>query len=133
MKIDILEQPDPDIFRDRKKYILWFVFYLVLACVAVGTGVVAVYGDAYHFKNLENWALGVLVGSSLGITRFGNRLQAYKKLFPPQREKIIELRSTHPAIEKYCAQVEASGRGLIRIEFEVCVQYSEKHSAVSCV
>lgn len=130
MKIKIPGSPDPDIFRDRKKYALWFAFFLVGACVSVGVAVFAVYFDTHHYKNLDNWAIGTLVGSSLGITWFGNRLQAYKRLYPPHREKLVELRANHPEIDKYCAEVEAMGRRLIRAEYEALNEYSEKHSAV---
>lgn len=130
MKIDILGQPDPDIFRDRKKYTLWFAFFLVTTCVGVGVGVFAVYFDTHHYKYLGDWALGILVGSSLGITWFGNRLQAFKRLFPPQLENLAKLRAKHPAIKRYCAEVEATGRRFTRGEYEACVDYSEKHSTV---
>ena len=133
MKIKISRKPDPDIFRDRKKYALWFVFFLVGACVGVGIAVFAVYFDTHHYKNLDNWAIGTLVGSSLGITWFGNRLQAYKKLYRPHREKLVELRLNHPEIEIYCAEVEAMGRELIKAEYEAFIEYSEKHSAVPFV
>jgi hypothetical protein len=66
----------------------------------------------------------------LGITWFGNRLQAYKRLYPPHREKLVELRLNHPEIDRYCAEVEAMGRGLIRAEYEAFNEYSEKHAAV---
>lgn len=130
MKIKIPGHPDPDIFRDRKKYALWFVFFLVGACVGVGVAVFALYFDTHHYKNLDNWAIGTLVGSSLGITWFGNRLQAYKKLYRPHREKLVELRLNHSEIEMYCAEVEAMGRELIKAEYEACIEFSEKHSAV---
>jgi hypothetical protein len=130
MKIKFPGQPDPDIFRDRKKYALWFAFFLAGACVSVGLAVFAVYFDTHHYKNLDNWAIGTLVGSSLGITWFGNRLQAYKKLYRPHREKLVELRSNHPEIEIYCAGVEAMGRELIKAEYEACIEFSEKHSTV---
>jgi hypothetical protein len=130
MKIKIPGPPDPDIFRDRKKYALWFAFFLVGACVSVGVAVFTVYFDTHHYKNLDNWAIGTLVGSSLGITWFGNRLQAYKRLYRPHREKLVELRANHPEIDKYCAEVEAMGRRLIQAEYEAFNEYSEKHSAV---
>lgn len=130
MKIDILDQPVPDIFRDRIKYAVWFAFFLFLVFVAIGIAVFVVYFDTHSHQNLENWSLGILAGSSLGITWFGSKLQKYKKLFPPQREKIAELRALHPAIDTYCSGVEAMGRNLIRAEYEACLLYSEKHSAV---
>ena len=130
MKIKIPGPPDPNIFRDRKKYAFWFALFLIGACGSVGVAVFAVYFATHDFKNLDDWALGTLVGSSLGITWFGNRLQAYKKLYPPHREKLAQLRLDYPAIEIYCAAVEAMGRRLIRAEYEACIEYAEKHSAV---
>lgn len=128
MKIKIPGQPDPDIFRDRKRYALWFAFFLMGACVSVGVAVFAVYFDTHHYNNLDNWAIGLLIGSALGITWFGNRLQAYKKLYRPHREKLVELRLNHPEIEIYCAEVEAMERGLIQAEYEAFLEYSERHS-----
>ncbi len=128
MKVKIPGQPDPDIFRDRKKYALWFAFFLLGACVSVGVAVFAVYFGTPHYKNLDNWLIGTLVGSSFGVTWFGNRLQAYKKLYRPHLEKLLELRSNHPEIEIYCAKVEAMGRGLIRAEYDAFIEYSESHS-----
>ena len=130
MKIKIPGPPDPDIFRDRKKYALWFAFFLAGTCVSVGVAVFAVYFDTHQYKNLDNWAIGALVGSSLGITWFGNRLQDYKKLYPPHRKKLVELRTNYPEIEKYCTEVEAIGRELIRAEYDACLDYAEKRSAV---
>lgn len=130
MKIDITKQPDSDIFRDRKKYILWFCFFMFLVGIAIAIGVFAVYYDTSHYENIDNYALGILALASLGVTWSGNKLQSYKKLFPPQFEKLTELRAKHPVIETYCAKVQASGRRFIRAEYEACVDYSEKHAAV---
>jgi hypothetical protein len=127
MKIKIPGQPDPDIFRDRKKCALWFAFFLAGACVSVGIAVFAVYFDTHNYKNFDNWAIGTLVGSALGITWFGNRLQDYKKLYRPHREKLVDLRSNHPEIEIYCTEVEIMGRRLIRAEYEAFIEYSERH------
>lgn len=132
MKVNILEPPESDIFRERKKYTFWFVFFLVLASIGVGIGVYAIYYDTHHIKNLDDIALGVLVGASVCISWSGNKLQAYKKLFPPQKEKIMELRGEHPAIETYCAQVEKT-RYLIRAEYEACTEYAEDHKGVPFV
>lgn len=127
MKIKISEQPDPDILHNRRKYALWFAFFLAWACVSLGVAVFAVSFNTQHYQNLDNWIIGTLVGSSLGITWFGNRLQAYKKLYRPHLEKLVELRSNHPEIEIYCAVVEAVGRGLIQAEYEAFIEYSEHH------
>ena len=83
MKINILHPPDQDIFRDRKKYIIWFIFFLFWAFFAVGIAVFAIYFATHTYQNLDNWALGILFVSSLGITWPGSKLQTYKKLYPP--------------------------------------------------
>lgn len=129
MKIDLHEPPEHDIFRDKKKYTLWFSFFLSIAGVAVAIGCYAIYSDGSHVVNLENYALGILVASSLGVTRFGNRLQEYKALFPPQKENLALLRAQYPVLEEYCAGVEALQRRFIRAEYEACVDYAEKHEA----
>ncbi|SDP44225.1 hypothetical protein [Desulforhopalus singaporensis] len=127
MKVDITGQPDPDIFRHRKKYILWFVFFLAWVVAALGIIVFAVYYDTSGYRNLDNFALGLLVGASIGTTWSGNRLQAYKKLFPPQLEQLVQMRSTHGVIDAYCQGVDTIGRPLIRAEYEACVKYAEHH------
>ena len=133
MNVDICTTPDPEIFRDRKKYALWFALFMAMACTGVGIGVFAIYFDTSNFSNLDDWALGALVGASIGITWSGNRLQAYKRLYPPQLAKLAELRANHPVIDEYCRAVEAAGRGLIRAEYEACKEYAEDHSAVPFV
>lgn len=125
MKIDIGKAPEQDIFRNKKKYILWFIFFLVLVCTAIGLGVYSVYSTSEHVINLEDWSLGILVASAVGVTVFGNKLQAYKALFPPQREKLDALRAQHSVIDTYCSQVDTLQRRYIRAEYEACVEYAE--------
>lgn len=130
MKIDLHKPPEQDIFHDQKKYILWFIFFMLMACVAVAIGCYAIYSDGYHGTDLEDYALGILVISSLGVTRFGNRLQKYKVLFPPQREKLTLLRTQYQLLEDYCAGVEALQRRFIRAEYQACVDYANKQDVV---
>lgn len=125
MKIDIHQTPEHDIFRDRRTNIIWFSFFLLLVCAAVAIGFYAVYSTGSQSFQPEDWALGLLVAASIGITIFGNRLQAYKALFPPQKEKLVSLRQQYPIIEQYCAQVEGMQRKFIRAEYEACVEYAE--------
>ncbi|MGW8193411.1 MAG: hypothetical protein ACWGOX_04025 [Desulforhopalus sp.] len=130
MKIDILTAPDADIMRDRKRYAVFFTCFLVLACLGLGIGAYAIYFNAHHYDNLENIALVCFVGASLFISYFGGKLQAYKRLYPPHKEKLAELREHHPVIDTYCRQVEALKRPMIKAEFEACVTYAEKHQAI---
>lgn len=130
MQIDLHKPPEQDIFRDRTKYIVWFSFFMLLACVAVLIGCYAIYHEGYNDLNLEDYALGILVVSSLGVTRFGNRLQKYKSLFPPQREKLALLRVQYRVLDEYCSGVEALQRRFIRAEYEVCVDYANKQEAL---
>ncbi len=125
MKVDISRSPDPDIFRNRKSQSFWFSLFFVIAIGAIGVGAYVMYVDTKLDPHLVDWALGVLVVSSLFITRFGNRLQAYKELLPPEKEKLAKLRQNHPVIDKYCSRVEKMGRRIIRAEYEACVDYAE--------
>jgi len=125
MKIDLNQTPEQDIFRNRKKYIIWFSFFMLLVCVAVAIGFFVFYSNSNEAQNVEDWALGILVAAAVGVTIFGNRLQAYKALFPPQQEELISLRSQYPVIEKYCSAVDLMQRKFIRAEYEACVEYAE--------
>jgi len=129
MKIDLNQTPEKNIFRNRKKQIIWFSFFMLLVCVAIAIGFYAVYSNSNNAGNLGDWALGILVSASVGVTIFGNRLQAYKALFPPQKEKLISLRSQYPVIEKYCSGVELIQRKFIRAEYEACVEYAENQQS----
>jgi hypothetical protein len=130
MKIDIVSPPDPQIFRERKKYALWFAFSLLITFAAIGVFLFAIYGDTHGYSNLDDWWLGLLVVSSIGVTWSGNKLQRYKRLYRPHFEKLKKLKKEHPTIEKYCNEVEGSGRRLIRAEYEAFVDYAEKHSSI---
>ncbi len=131
MKIDLTSHPDPDIFDDRKRYILWFCLAMACVGIAIGVGVFAVLGNSGNSDRIGDWALGILVASAVAVTWSGNKLQGYKKLFPPQAEKLHQLRRMHPAIEQYCSEVEVLGRRTIRAEYEACLEYSENNSEMA--
>ncbi len=95
---------------------------MLLVCIAVAIGFYAVYSTGNEGTNLEDWALGILVAASIGVTIFGNRLQNYKALFPPQREKLSLLRDQYPVINQYCTQVDTMQRKFIRAEYVRCRQ-----------
>ncbi|MBM9614146.1 hypothetical protein JWJ90_07575 [Desulfobulbus rhabdoformis] len=126
MNINLHTAPDADIFRNKKKYTLCFSCFLGLAFVSVALGFYAITANSSQIAHLDNWALGILVFSAMGVTRYGNRLQEYKTLFPPQVEKLQSLRGQYPLLERYCADVEALQRRFIRAEYEACVEYAEK-------
>lgn len=127
MKIDILKAPDADIMRDRNKYALIFIFFLIVACFGIGIGVYEVYFSTIQYKNLDNASLAILVVASLFITYFGEKLQAYKRLYAPHRKMIAKLRQQHPVINNYCSQVEMLKRDMIRAEFLACTSYVERY------
>ncbi|WP_153306672.1 hypothetical protein [Desulfogranum japonicum] len=133
MKIDVLQQPEQDIFQHRKRYVLWFIFFFVTAFLGIAVGVYAIYFDSLHIKHLDDLALGILLTASLGITIYGNKLQKYKRLFPPQQEKLANLRTRYSVIDTYCKGVERLGRRFVRAEYEACEEYAEKHSALPFV
>nr|WP_320013144.1 hypothetical protein [uncultured Desulfobulbus sp.] len=126
MNINLHTAPDTDIFRDKKKYTRWFSYFLGLAVLAVALGFYAITVNGNRIDHLDNWALGVLVFSAMGVTRYGNRLQEYKTLFPPQLEKLAALRAQYPVLDSYCAGVEQLQRRFIRAEYEACVEYAAK-------
>jgi len=130
MKIDILAPPEADIMRERKKYALFFCCFLALACLGIGIGAYAIYYNAQHYQNLDTIALVCFVGASIFISYFGGKLQAYKRLYPPHKKKLAEMRKQHPVIDSYCSQVEALGRPMIRAEFEACATYAERHQDI---
>lgn len=126
MKIDIEAAPAGDIMAGRKKYTLLFLSFLGVACLGLGAGVYAVYFSKGPSKNMEDISLGILVGASLLITWSGEKLQAYKRIYPPHRERLAGLRRKHPEVDSYCRRVEELGREMVRGEFLACTKYAEK-------
>lgn len=125
MKIDISITPENDIFGDKKRHTIWFVFFLMLVVIAIALGGYSIYATNIQSANFEDWSLGLLVVAAVGVTIFGNKLQAYKSLFPPQREKLSLLRTQYAPIETYCACVDTLQRRYIRAEYEACIEYAE--------
>lgn len=125
MKIDILRNPPADIFKDRGRYINYFIVLLALACSGLLLGVYAIVADTRHYEIIETAALALFVGSALCLTYFGEKLQAYKKLMPPQVKELAELREKHPEVNRYCELVARANRQPIRVEFEACQEWAE--------
>jgi hypothetical protein len=125
MKIDILRAPPADIFRDRGKYIRIFSVLLALACCGLLIGVYAIVFDTSYYAKLEIAALSLFAGSALFLTYFGEKLQAYKKLTPPQLKELADLSRKHSEIKVYCDLVAQANRQPIRAEYEACQEWAE--------
>lgn len=124
MKIDICNKPPADIFKNRRKYTIIFIGLLALACFGLLLGSYAIFADTVYNENLETAALGFFVVAALFIAYFGEKLQAYKKLFPPQQKELAELSEKHIEIRKYCDHVAKSNRQPIRGEYEACQAFA---------
>ena len=125
MKIDILRTPPADIFRDRRRYILFFCVLLALACCGLLIGVYAIVADTRYYAKLEIAALALFAGAAVFLTYFGEKLQAYKKLTPPQLKELADLSWKHPEIKTYCDLVVQADRQPILAEFEACQEWAE--------
>lgn len=125
MKIDILRPPPADIFKNRRKYILTFSVLLALACGGLLIGVYAVVADTRYYGKLEIAALALFAGSALFLTYFGEKLQAYKKLTPPELTELAELGQKHVEIKTYCDLLAQANRRPIRAEYEACQEWAE--------
>lgn len=125
MKIDVLHSPPADIFKDRRRRTLVFAVLLALACSGLLLGVYAVVSDTQFYDKLEIAALGLFAGSALFLTYFGEKLQDYKKLTPPQQQELAALAHKHSEIRRYCDQVAQANRQPIRAEFEACQEWAE--------
>lgn len=125
MKIDILHSPPANIFKDRQRRIIIFAVLLALACSGLLLGVYAVVSDTKFYDQLEIAALGLFTGSALFLAYFGEKLQNYKKLTPPQQEELAALARKHSEIRRYCDQVAQANRQPIRAEFEACQEWAE--------
>ena len=120
MKIDILQGPPADIYKHRRTFIIIFVTLLVLACCGLLMGVYAIVADTNYYTQLETWALVFFVAPSPFAAYFGEKLQAYKKLTPPQREDLFAWILKYPEVKSYCDQVTMAGREPVRGEYEAC-------------
>ena len=125
MKIDILRPPPADIFKDRGRYILTFSVLLALACCGLLIGVYAVVADTRYYGKLEIAALALFAGSALFLTYFGEKLQNYKKLTPPELKELTGLGQKHVEIKTYCDLLAQANRPPIRAEYEACQEWAE--------
>ncbi len=128
MKINILHKPPVDIFKYRRNYTLIFIALLTLVCCGLLLGVYAIIADTIYFKQLETVALVLFVAPSMFVAYIGEKLQAYKKLTPPQRKELTDLGQKYPEIKVYCDLVAKANRQLIRAEYETCQAWAEEVS-----
>ena len=125
MKIDILRTPPTDIFKDRRRQTLIFSILLALACCGLLIGVYAIVTDTRYYAKLEIVALALFAGSAVFLTYFGEKLQDYKKLTPPQLKELADLSRKHSEIKVYCDLVAQANRQPIRAEYEACQEWAE--------
>ncbi len=125
MKINILHKPPDDIFKNRRKFILIFIALLAVACCGVLLGVYAIIAETIYYNQLEKWALVLFVSPTPFITYFGEKLQAYKKLTPPQRMELADWGLQYQEVNVYSDLVAESGRRPIRAEYEACQAWVE--------
>lgn len=129
MKIDIRNRPPEDIFRDRSRHTRFFLAFLALAACGLLIGVYAVVANTKHYALLETVALGLFAGAALFLTYFGEKLQAYKQLTPPQHKELADLGQKHAEIKVYCDLVAQANRQPIRAEYEACQEWAEDAAA----
>lgn len=125
MKIDITQEPPADIFRERGKYLWICIVILTLAfCgfLLIGYGFLS---DIQDNKILERTSLTILVGSALLFFYFGEKLKAYKKLGPEEKDKLAAMARAHPEIGTYCDLVAREDREPIYAEYEACQEWAE--------
>ena len=125
MKIDILRTPPADIFKNRGRYILIFSGLLALACCGLLVGLYAIVSDTRYYAKLEIVALALFAGSAVFLTYFGEKLQGYKKLTPPQLKELADLSRKYSEIKVYCDLVAQANRQPIRAEYEACQEWAE--------
>ncbi|MHB8810215.1 MAG: hypothetical protein ACYC9M_09405 [Desulfobulbaceae bacterium] len=125
MKIDILRPPPADIFKNRGRYIIIFSVLLVLACCGLLIGLYAIVADTRYYAKLEIVALALFAGSAVFLTYFGEKLQNYKKLTPPELKELADLGRKHIEIKAYCDLLAQANRRPIRAEYEACQEWAE--------
>lgn len=126
MKIDIHHTPPQIPFKNRTLYICIFVLFLALFSCGIGIAIYTTLSDTPYYELLENVALVLFIVPPLIIAYFGGKLQAYKKLTPPQRQELEEWCANYEEIRKYCQLVAKTGRKPVRAEYEASLDWVEK-------
>lgn len=125
MKVDILDGPPGDIFQNRRKYIILFVVLIIFSACGLLIGLYTMTTNTLYYEQFELAALVFFVAPSPFVFYFGEKLQGYKKLTPPQWDELKMLAKEHLEIKNYCDQVEGKGRRPVRAEFEACQAWAE--------
>ena len=125
MKIDILQGPPADIFRNRRPLAIIFAALLAISLCGLLMGAYAIVTDTKYYDQLEKLALIFFVAPSPFAAYVGEKLQQYKKLTPPQQENLLAWIIKYPAIKLYCDQVVQAGRQPVRAEYEACQDWVE--------
>ena len=126
MKIDILQGPPTDIFKNRRPLVIIFVILLGLAGCGLLMGVYAIVADTNYYDQLETWALVFFVAPSPFAAYTGEKLQGYKKLTQPQQKDLFAWILKYPEVKSYCDQVARADREPVRAEYEACQAWVEE-------
>ena len=126
MKINILNKPPEDIFKDKLKHVIIFIALLALSFFGVLLGAYAIFADTHYYSQLENWSLFTFVAPTPFITFVGGKIQEYKRLTPPERDELSALGQQYPEVKVYTDLVAASGREPIRVEYRSCKDWVEE-------
>lgn len=126
MKIDILQGPPDNIFKDRQKYIIIFVGLLAIACFGLLIGAYTIVTNTPYYEQFEILALVLFVAPSPFAVYFGEKLQEYKRLTPPQKEELAALAEQHSEVETYYNLISKADRYPIRVEYEACQAWAEE-------
>lgn len=126
MKIDILSTPRVDIFRNRGKYTVAFIFFLALAGAGVLLGVYTIVSATRYYEILEKVSAILFVGSAVPVFITGEKLQAYRRLTPEQKKELEDLCRKYSEIQDFCHSVAESGRHIIFAEYQACKDFGEE-------
>lgn len=126
MKIDLLHGPPDDIFKDRRKYTLIFIALLIVSSCGLCFGAYALFGHTVYYEQFETLAFIFFVAPSPFAFYFGQKLQGYKKLSPPQYEELGNWIKRYPEIRNYCELIGKTGREPIQAEYNTCQDWVEK-------
>jgi hypothetical protein len=126
MKIDILRKPQADIFKNRGNYVKLFSLFLVVAAIGLLLGAYTYLSNTPYYVSLEKVSMILFAGSSLPIFIFGEKLQGYKRLTPPQKKELENFCQNNLEIREFCRLVTKLGRPMILAEFNACTAFAEE-------
>ena len=126
MKIDILRKPQADIFKNRGIYVKLFSLFLVVAAIGLLLGIYTYLSNTPYYLSLEKVSMILFAGSSLPIFIFGEKLQRYKRLTPPQEKELAKFCQNYSEIQEFCRHVKELNRPMILAEFNACMDFTEE-------